>query len=421
MLSFVKLFNYKSESEDSVLFKETLLINFISAATCFFFLYAINNYFIDSKAGFYIMLTAGSLLSIIIILLLKHKISFLNAVNIGNFTAYVCLATDVYFSGGVHSPTLPWIILLPMASFLMLEKCLSTRIWLILSVLFIFVYGIIALTGYVILNRIPEDKFPIYLTTSYSGLAIMLAIMTNIFSKKNNKIFEELEKKQTQLLTSEKRFRTMFETSPLGISLANSITGEVIEMNAKYAHIVGRTQEEIKKIGWESFTHPDDINDDLLLMKRLLNREISSYKLTKRYLRPDESIVWVEMIISPLETLNSVDAHHLCMIEDVTEKKELELIETIREQNSLLLRHASQVPGVIYQVQLKDDIISFPFVSDGVKILFELNSDDVMNDAEIVLNCVHPDDLDAVLESMNSSMKLLENWITIFTWADDFA
>jgi PAS domain S-box-containing protein len=411
MLNFSKIYNYQSESEDATLFKETLLINFISAATCFFFAYSINNILIKSIYGFYFMFTAGIVLSIIITLLVKHKISFVSAVNFGNATAFSCLAADIYFTGGVHSPSLPWIILIPMASFLMLEKCASTKFWIFSVVILILSFGFIALTGTILLNRIPEDRFPIYLTTSYSGLAVMLAIMTNLFEIKNKKILEELQVKQNELLTSEKRFRTMFETSPLGISVANSITGEVTEMNAKYSEIVGRTPEEIKKIGWENFTYAEDLKEDLDNMKRMVNGEIPSYKLTKRYVKPDDSIVWVEMIISSLDSLDSIDAHHLCMIEDVTEKKELEKIETIKEQNSLLLRHSSQVPGVIYQVQLDtNDKISFPFVSEGVKLLFELNANDVMSDAEIVINCVHPDDIDAVIESMNSSMKSLQNW-----------
>ena len=341
MLNFSKIYNYQSKSEDATLFKETLLINFISAATCFFFAYSINNFLIKSIYGFYFMFTAGTFLSIIILLLVKHRISFINAVNFGNGIAYSCLAADIYFTGGVHSPSLPWIILIPMASFLMLEKCTYTKFWIFSVVILILFFGFIALSGAILLNRIPEDRFPIYLTTSYSGLALMLAIMTNLFEIKNKKILEELQVKQNELLTSEKRFRTMFETSPLGISVANSITGEVTEMNAKYSEIVGRTPEEIKKIGWENLTHSEDLKEDLDNMTRMINGEVPSYKLTKRYVKPDDSIVWVEMIISSLDSLGSIDAHHLCMIEDVTEKKELEKIETIKEQNSLLLRHSS--------------------------------------------------------------------------------
>ena len=49
MLNFSKIYNYQSKSEDATLFKETLLINFISAATCFFFAYSINNFLIKDN------------------------------------------------------------------------------------------------------------------------------------------------------------------------------------------------------------------------------------------------------------------------------------------------------------------------------------------------------------------------------------
>lgn len=415
MLNFAQIFNYKSNSDEQTYFKETLLINFIGSAICFFFLYSINNYLINSIAGFYIMMAAGVLLSCIFFLLNVKLISYLSAVNVGNTIAYICLASDVYFTGGIHSPSLPWIILLPMASFLMLEKCWSTTIWLISSVFLILVYGGISLSGIIIINKISENDFPIYLTTSYVGLACMLAIMTYIFDKKNKRIFKLLEDKQYELYKSEKRFRIMFETAPLGISVANSVTGEIEELNFKYAEIVGRKEGEIKIMGWESFTHPEDVQKDLDNMSKLLKKEITSYKQTKRYIRKDGSIVWVDMSISPIDTEDQENPHHLCMIEDITEKKNLELIQITKEQNSLLLSHASQVPGVIYQVQLSvDDTITFPFVSNGVSQLFELSPEDVMSNAELVLNCIHEEDIKNVLDSMNYSMKSLSNWVHDF-------
>ncbi len=411
MLDFSKILNYKSESEGQKLFEETILVNFICSAICFFIIYSANNFFIESIQGFYIMMGAGLSLSFILFLFFTKLFNHKQTVNVGNSVAYLCLACDVYFTGGVHSPSLAWIILLPMASFLMLGKSISTSIWLILSVLLIMFFGLLDIKGIKIINVLSQEKFPIYLTTSYIGLACMLAIMTTIFDKKTKRIFEELVKNQAELTKSEKRFRTIFETAPLGISVANSISGEINELNLKYAEIVGRNESDIKIIGWESYTHPDDIQDDLNNMKKMLKNDILNYKQTKRYIRPDGSIVWVDMSISPIDTDDQENPYHLCMIEDITDRKNSENRIKEEEKNTLLLRHASQVPGVIYQVQLStDDVTTFPFVSNGVHDLFGITPEEVLKDADNVLKCVHPDDLEELVNSTYNSMKSLINW-----------
>jgi|GEM_PF-1675931 len=411
MLDFSTIIKYKSESEGQKLFDETILINFLCSAICFFFIYSINNYFLDSIQGFFIMMGTGISLSFVLFLYIKKKISHKATVNIGNIIAYLCLGSDVYYSGGIHSPTLAWIILLPMASFLMLGKGISTRVWLLLSILLITVYGLFEISGIVVIDELSNEQFPVYLTTSYIGLACMLAIMTSIFDKKTKRIFEELVKNQGELAKSEKRFRTIFETAPLGISVANSITGQINEFNLKYAEIVGRNEEEIKILNWESYTHPDDIQEDLDNMNKMLNDDILNYKQTKRYIRPDGSIVWVDMSISPIDTDDFENPYHLCMVEDITIRKDNENKLKEEEKNTLLLRHASQVPGVIYQVQLStDDITTFPFVSNGVIDLFGITPEEVLKDAENVLNCVHPEDLEELVSSTYNSMKSLTNW-----------
>lgn len=50
-----------------------------------------------------------------------------------------------------------------------------------------------------------------------------------------------------------------FPDIPLGISLVNSITGEISEMNPMVAKNAGRTIVEIATIDWTRITHPEDV------------------------------------------------------------------------------------------------------------------------------------------------------------------
>ena len=156
--------------------------------------------------------------------------------------------------------------------------------------------------------------------------------VTNVSVKDKNEhlciaMIEDItESKQIQevLLLSEKRFRTIFEESPLGVALIDSLTGHIYEVNRKFAEIAGRTLEEMATIDWMSITHPDDVQEDLDNMAALNAGKINGFKMEKRYIKPDDSHVWISMTIAPITVVDKTSPRHLCMIEDITKKKKTE-------------------------------------------------------------------------------------------------
>lgn len=151
---------------------------------------------------------------------------------------------------------------------------------------------------------------------SDNGQAVKLrGIMVDITARK-----EAAE----QLHQSEERFRTMFTHAPTGIALIDSLTGQIKEVNPKFALIAGRSREEMHRIDWMQITHPDDVQEDLDNMARLNAGEITGFHMNKRYLRPDGSVVWISMTVASIVSADSAHPHHLCMIEDITARKTLE-------------------------------------------------------------------------------------------------
>ena len=120
---------------------------------------------------------------------------------------------------------------------------------------------------------------------------------------------------------SEARFQTMFEQAPLGIALIDSLDGHIEEVNARFAEIAGRTRAEMRSIDWMSITHPDDVQEDLDNMARVNAGEISGFQMNKRYLRPDAAQVWISMTVAALRRNPGDRPRHLCIIEDISERK----------------------------------------------------------------------------------------------------
>jgi two-component system sensor histidine kinase/response regulator len=129
-----------------------------------------------------------------------------------------------------------------------------------------------------------------------------------------------------RVAASEARFRAIFEQAPVGVALIDPLTGQIHEANSRFAEITGRTREQMATIDWRGITHPDDVqeDEDTDNMARLNADEIPGYQMNKRCVRPDGSLVWISMAIAPVTTPNGKDGRHLCMIEDVTERKKAE-------------------------------------------------------------------------------------------------
>jgi PAS domain S-box-containing protein len=123
---------------------------------------------------------------------------------------------------------------------------------------------------------------------------------------------------------SEARFRVLYENAPLGIALIGSLTGPIHQANQRFADITGRPREELVTLDWMRITHPDDVQDDMDHMARLNAGEISEFRMNKRYLRPDGSPVWINMMIAPLGIDIGQGPTHVCMVEDITARIDAE-------------------------------------------------------------------------------------------------
>ncbi|NHZ93207.1 EAL domain-containing protein [Massilia sp. CCM 8733] len=140
----------------------------------------------------------------------------------------------------------------------------------------------------------------------------------------------ERRRAEESIRQGELRFRTMFEEAPMGIALIDSASGQFKDINPRFAQITGRSSEELKRGRCDDITHPDDVAGEAARMAQLGAGAIASFKSARRLLRPDGSVVWVDMSIAAIDSAGAANgdagAHHLCMIEDVTEKKTSEAL-----------------------------------------------------------------------------------------------
>jgi PAS domain S-box-containing protein len=161
---------------------------------------------------------------------------------------------------------------------------------------------------------------------------------------KNNEILkhdiDDLHAVEKLLRKSKAWSRSIFEGSTVGIALLNT-NSVVIEVNPALERILGYSANEIKNIGISNITHIDDIENDSRLFDDLIEGNIESYKIEKRYIRKDNKVIWANAMLSYIQNVGEDFQFIIAMIEDITQQKENEerqqqLVSRLEETNKEL-------------------------------------------------------------------------------------
>lgn len=124
------------------------------------------------------------------------------------------------------------------------------------------------------------------------------------------------------LTRSEALFREAYENAPIGIALV-SPEGEWLRVNQSLCDILGYSAEQLTRTTFQAITHPEDLESDLLLVRRTLAREIRSYQLEKRYLHRNGESVCAHLSVS-LVWDKQRPLYFIAQIQDITERKNIE-------------------------------------------------------------------------------------------------
>ena len=132
------------------------------------------------------------------------------------------------------------------------------------------------------------------------------------------------------LRRSEQRFRSIFETAPIGIAFTD-LNGGFQEVNTHFCKLVGYAAEELAGRRSIDITHEDDRREDIRLARRLMRGEIPFYRRLKRYLRPDGSITHARVLVSLLRGDDGRPQRLVGVVEDITDQLRIEELDRARE------------------------------------------------------------------------------------------
>lgn len=128
------------------------------------------------------------------------------------------------------------------------------------------------------------------------------------------------ESLKLDLARSEALFEQTFSQAAVGMALV-SLEGYWLRVNPRLCDILGYSESELMARTFQDITHPDDLDNDLELLRQLLANEISTYSMEKRYFRFDGTFVWVELTVA-LNRLSDGSPHHfISVLVDISERK----------------------------------------------------------------------------------------------------
>lgn len=153
--------------------------------------------------------------------------------------------------------------------------------------------------------------------------------------------------------------------------------------------------------------HPDDRAEWLRMRERLDGSE-----LVFRWIRPDGQRRWFRSRMGQTTVKGNPQTDY-GVVQDITTEREAS--DRLAEQLKLLQNIAARVPGIIYQARLTPHGRSvITYVNDAARDLFDVEPADLMSDAGLLFDVVHPLDKPRVMASLAASAQNLVPWREVY-------
>lgn len=202
--------------------------------------------------------------------------------------------------------------------------------------------------------KIIEEKF-ITLNGNIRDVEVSAVPLFNVDNKISMVVFRDItDRKLTEdaLRESEEKFRSIFDNFSVGTGIVG-MDGKFININQKFADIVGYSIEELQIMRNEDLTYPEDAEETKKQMKLLFERKIDSFNLEKRLIHKNGNMIWVDLTVKPKFDINGKIESVIGVTQNITERKTAE--KALRESEERFRTMFSQNRAVMLLVDPTDN------------------------------------------------------------------
>jgi PAS domain S-box-containing protein len=140
----------------------------------------------------------------------------------------------------------------------------------------------------------------------------------------------ERERAQAALRESERRFRNILNTVPIGI-IYSDLEGRVRQTNPRFRELSGYSEAELQAMPAGAYVHPEDAAADAESIAQLLDGAVPMVRREKRIVTKGGQTQWVQATTTVLRDAKGRPRRIVGVVEDISEHLRLQEAENARE------------------------------------------------------------------------------------------
>ncbi|NBF10054.1 sensor domain-containing diguanylate cyclase [Pseudomonas sp. Fl4BN1] len=235
---------------------------------------------------------------------------------------------------------------------------------------------------------------------------------------------EELRSREHELRGTHSQLRSVLNAATQVAIIATDLRGVISTFNAGAEQMLGYSSSEaVGHLTLESLHLPSELEPWAHSLSQRYGKPIpmSQAMLVEAgmagghearewtLVRQDGSHLQVNMLATPVLDDQGLWIGHLAICIDITERKRVH--EALAARDRLLKRLSAHVPGGIYQFKLDaEGHASFTYASDGIREIYEIEPQQLQENAAPAFERIHPEDVRRVRASIQASAEQLSPW-----------
>ncbi|MDH3890112.1 MAG: PAS domain S-box protein [candidate division Zixibacteria bacterium] len=226
-----------------------------------------------------------------------------------------------------------------------------------------------------------------------------LSVMTDITQRKQG---------ESDLIESERRLMSHLQNTPVA-AIEWNLDFEVTEWNHAAEQVFGYTKCEAMGRHAAGLIVPESARDHVNTVWTNLLQNKGGYHSENENSTKNGRIIVCDWNNTPLLDRDGKVCGVASLVLDITQRVRAE--EALRKSEERFSDIANSMPGAVYQFMMdKEGQFSFPFMSDVLESMAGVPARLLMDDANRMFDLIHPDDHQALLESIAESARTMTTW-----------
>lgn len=206
--------------------------------------------------------------------------------------------------------------------------------------------------------------------------------------------------KEAQLAQQEQAefLRLFYELPFIGMAISAPHSTQWIQVNSQLCTILGYSRHELLQKTWADMTPQPDLDHNLALRDAMLANRTDGYKMRKRFVRKDGSLVHTEIDVRAVRHPDGTIKHLFSTVKDITDRLQAEA--AISRQRDLLELAESMAGLGSWEYDTETHAIAW-----SRQMYSNIGRDEALGpppDLAAYLACLHPDDRSRADQFMRS-------------------